>query len=565
MPRSNALYYTILQYQPENLRLLRANFNVTECARPVDEDPAILAAADLCFAPLGYRFNSSRMDAFPRLRVIASNTTSVPHIDIAEAARRGIQVIALHDDKAFLETITATAEHTWGLLLALLRRTPWAHTTVLEGRWNRRPFGCPSMLSRMRLGIVGLGRLGHMVAHFGQAFGMEVRYFGPENPAPGEIVARTDSLLDLVGWADVISLHAPATPETRHLIDRQVLESFRRGSWLINTARGELVDEEGARKLSRARSYRRRRDGCAGRRIRSGLRSRVPSSGSIRPPPRQSAPDAAYRRVHLRRLARDRASGHRTRHILLRGRRSMNVVPGACWGFIPARGGSKSIPRKNIAPFAGHPLIDYVIRAAQACGTIGRILCSTDSKAIADHCREMGVEVLDRPPELNSDDSPIMDTLEHHLTDLATREGTVAEIIALLQPTSPFVLPQHIDACVGALETDPTAASAQTAFECPHNHHAVNQRVIEDGQIRFRYAEERRRAHNKQSKPVHYLFGNMVVARSEALLAQRFPHPTPSLPIIIDRFHALDADGPDDFALGELMLRGGLVTLAHMQ
>jgi CMP-N-acetylneuraminic acid synthetase len=140
----------------------------------------------------------------------------------------------------------------------------------------------------------------------------------------------------------------------------------------------------------------------------------------------------------------------------------------------------------------------------------------------------------------------------------------MAEIIALIQPTSPFLLPEHIDACVGALKADSTAASAQTAFECPHNHHAVNQRVIEDGQIRFRYAAERHRAPDKQSKPVHYLFGNMVVARTEALLAQRRCHATPSLPIIIDRFHALDADGPDDFILGKLMLRQGVVTLDHM-
>ena len=95
----------------------------------------------------------------------------------------------------------------------------------------------------MRLGIVGLGRLGRMVARFGQAFEMEVRYFDPKNPTAEVNVGRADSLLDLVSWADVVSLHAPATPETCHLIDRRVLETFRRGSWFINTARGELVDE----------------------------------------------------------------------------------------------------------------------------------------------------------------------------------------------------------------------------------------------------------------------------------------------------------------------------------
>ena len=109
-PRPNALYYSVLEYQSENLAVLRDHFHVTECYCPTEDDTDTLATTELCFAPLGYWFDADKMDACPRLRVIASNTTSVPHIDMAGAATRGIKVVALHEDQAFLETITATAE-----------------------------------------------------------------------------------------------------------------------------------------------------------------------------------------------------------------------------------------------------------------------------------------------------------------------------------------------------------------------------------------------------------------------------------------------------------------------
>lgn len=244
MDRPRALYYSMLRYQAENLMLLHENFDVSEVPSPCEDSDGVLAGIELCFAPLGHRFDDRKMGRCPNLKAIASNTTGVSHIDVAAAENRGIRVIALHDQQRFLESITPTAEHAWGLLLALMRRTPWSHAGVLRGNWDRRPFGSARMLSRMRLGVVGLGRLGRMVSRYGNAFGMEVRFFDPSVSMDGAFAKKTDSLIDLVGWAHVISVHVPATVETRHLFNRDILRAFKPGSWLVNTARGEVLDEE---------------------------------------------------------------------------------------------------------------------------------------------------------------------------------------------------------------------------------------------------------------------------------------------------------------------------------
>ena len=242
----------------------------------------------------------------------------------------------------------------------------------------------------------------------------------------------------------------------------------------------------------------------------------------------------------------------------------MRIVKGETWGLIPARGGSKSIPLKNLAAFAGRPLIDHVVLAAQASGRASRLICSTDSPEIKARCRELGVEPHDRPAELGQDETPVIDVIAHLLRDLAARDGAVAEFIALLQPTSPFLLPAHIDAAVDALVADREAGSAQTVVPCPHNHHAVNQRIIADGHVAFRFADDRAQAYNKQRKAPHFLFGNLLVFRAEAALAQHAPFATPSLPVEIPFHYGFDLDGPDDIRFGEALLAAGLVALPHL-
>ena len=223
------------------------------------------------------------------------------------------------------------------------------------------------------------------------------------------------------------------------------------------------------------------------------------------------------------------------------------------------------MPLKNLANLDGQPLIDYCVAAAKETKGVSRLICSTDSDAIAQRCEELSVEVHPRPKNLGRDETPLFDVLVHLIEDFETKEGAVAEYFALFQPTSPFVLPDHVDKCIEGLEIDQSAASAQTIIECPHNHHAFNQRVVENGYVSFRFLEERRKAYNKQTKPKHYFFGNMVVFRVLEALEQEIVFAQPSLPFEVPYLYGFDCDGPDDFVMGNLILKSGLVSLPHLK
>ncbi len=237
------VYFEMLKYQPENLRYLQEHFTVTTLPNPSALTPAILAKAQVLLAPLGYYLDGALMDQAPQLRVIGSNTTGDAHIDLEAAQARGIKVFTLKGRNDFLGRITPTAEHTWGLLLALTRNLVPALASVRAGHWDRRPFGGARMLSRMSLGVVGCGRLGYLVARYGLAFGMQVGFYDPfvaQGPAGAEKFADLESL---VARSDAVSLHVPHEPATEGMISRQVLSRFKPGSFFVNTSRGELVDE----------------------------------------------------------------------------------------------------------------------------------------------------------------------------------------------------------------------------------------------------------------------------------------------------------------------------------
>ena len=242
----------------------------------------------------------------------------------------------------------------------------------------------------------------------------------------------------------------------------------------------------------------------------------------------------------------------------------MKIIPGAVWGLILARGGSKSIPMKNLTPFVGRPLMDFQVLAANASGCFSRLLCSTDHQEIADRCDTLRVEVHERPIHLGADDTPVFAVIEDFLADIEAKEGAVAECIALLRPTSPFLLPEHIRWAVNALLADVEAGSVQTMVPCPPNQHALNQRMIKDGRVEFRFAEERAAAANsKQEMPPHYVFGNLLVFRSLAAIEQQTPFANPSLPIEIPFAQGFVLDAPDDVKLGQALLAASLAELPN--
>jgi phosphoglycerate dehydrogenase-like enzyme len=237
------LYYDMLNFQQANLDLIETVFDLVTVSTPDQDDQVELSGIDACFAPLGYFFNQEKMRKMPKLKVICSNTTSVPHIDERQAKLNNLKVVSLQYEIEFLKTITPTAEHTWGLLLALTRYIPKSFQSVLDGKWSRWPFGARSMMSRMSLGIVGYGRVGSIVANYGVAFGMKVLVFDPYKTV-GDLlnIKQVDSLELLVSEVDVVSLHMHLTKETEGLINKELFLKFKHGSYLINTARGAIVD-----------------------------------------------------------------------------------------------------------------------------------------------------------------------------------------------------------------------------------------------------------------------------------------------------------------------------------
>ncbi len=246
MPTSKptAVYYEVQDLQPGTVALLRERFEAVSFPDPDQAAPEALAKARAVFAPMGFVFDAARFDLSPQLAVIGTPTTGEMHIDAEEAARRSVRICSLRDQQEFLASITPTAELAWGLALALTRSMLPAMDSVLQGSWEPKTFGgrSPRMLSRMRLGVLGLGRLGRLVARYGKAFGMEVGYFDPYVEDPE--YTRHASPLELAAASDIVSLHVHATPETTGLVDRKFIRAMPKGSYLVNTARGDIVDEE---------------------------------------------------------------------------------------------------------------------------------------------------------------------------------------------------------------------------------------------------------------------------------------------------------------------------------
>ena len=198
-------------------------------------------AADVLWIRLRHRIDREVFEAAPRLRMIATATTGLNHVDLDEAARREIQVISLRGETEFLRSIPATAEHTLALILALLRHVPAAVDHACGGGWNRDLFRGTDLCGKTA-GLIGYGRIGRLVGRYLSAFGVRVLATDPNVNGPEAEVAML-SLDDLLEQSDIVSLHASCSPETAGLLGREQFQRMRGGAWFVNTARGELVDE----------------------------------------------------------------------------------------------------------------------------------------------------------------------------------------------------------------------------------------------------------------------------------------------------------------------------------
>lgn len=230
------------------------------------------------------------------------------------------------------------------------------------------------------------------------------------------------------------------------------------------------------------------------------------------------------------------------------------------WAFVPARGGSKAIPLKNLADLGGRPLMDYCIEAAKSSGIFERIICSTEHAGIAEHARALGIEHDQRPLDLCGDEvstrAVILEFLQRHRDDLP-------DLLFIVEPTSPFLRPRDIAALLEEMRRNTAAVTGQTVARPPHTHHAWNQREMRDGQVRFIF-EERKKVFAKQNKPVLYIFGNLIACRAAELLAGGDVFAEPSVGVEIEWPYDINIDYPNDLILANALLAAGLVNLPHI-
>ena len=207
-------------------------------AIPRDELLRRIAGKDALICMLTEKIDGEVLDAAPGLKIVANIADGYDNLDVPAARERGIPVTNTPD-----VLTEATAELTWALILGIARRVVEGDRLIRAGGWKR--WGLDYMLCMelrgKQLGIVGAGRIGRAVAAKAPAFGMRAVFSGrARNGATKENM----SLDELLVTSDVVSLHAPSTPETRHLINKRTLARMKRSAILVNTARGALVDEE---------------------------------------------------------------------------------------------------------------------------------------------------------------------------------------------------------------------------------------------------------------------------------------------------------------------------------
>jgi len=217
---------------------------VHQPVRTEDELAAIVANANVLVTRAYNRVTRRVIEAAPRLELIAQGTSGIDNIDAAAARERGIAIINLPGANA-----NAVAELVLGYMLSMTRTIPFYTREVARGAFPRDDCATRHEMHYYALGIIGLGEVGRRVARLARAFDMKVRAYDPYI-SDADFVARgaerVGSLAALLEMSDILTLHVPLTAETRLMIGGPEIRAMRRGSYLINAARGEVLDQQAA-------------------------------------------------------------------------------------------------------------------------------------------------------------------------------------------------------------------------------------------------------------------------------------------------------------------------------
>jgi N-acylneuraminate cytidylyltransferase len=220
-------------------------------------------------------------------------------------------------------------------------------------------------------------------------------------------------------------------------------------------------------------------------------------------------------------------------------------------GVVPARGGSKGVPRKNIKPLGGKSLIQRAYECGLASGVLDRIILSTDSLEIAELSRYIGLEVpFIRPLEYASDNSSMIDVVIHAVGALE-ETGYRPDAIALLQPTCPLRKPEHIIKAVSVLKNNDSVCSVTTLPIFPH----YIMRIGEDGFLKYLMTGGEKYTRRQDVPKVYLRVGVIYLTRTSVIMEQKSFYGTKCAPIIINYEDSLNIDSLEDWSEAERLLQ----------
>jgi D-3-phosphoglycerate dehydrogenase / 2-oxoglutarate reductase len=226
-----------LDYSPIARAQFQALGSVSE-----GEDAQGLGKADILVIRLGTFIDATFLKRCAHVKYILSATTGTDHLDTNAIQERGIKLICLKGETDFLGSIPSTAEHTWALMLSLLRNIVPASGHVIAGGWNRNLFRGNNIRGK-RLGVLGLGRVGKQVATFAKAFGMQVFAYDTNPNQTAEGVSSLPSFEELAKACDILSIHIPLDASTMGWLNASRLGQLSREVYIVNTSRGGVWHE----------------------------------------------------------------------------------------------------------------------------------------------------------------------------------------------------------------------------------------------------------------------------------------------------------------------------------
>jgi phosphoglycerate dehydrogenase-like enzyme len=233
------------RFDPMLAERARADYRVIEAPVATEDELAdVIGDAEILVTRTYNRVTRRVIEAAPRLEVIAQATSGIDNIDVSAAAERGIAILNMPGINA-----DAVAELVIGFIISLTRTIPLYTRELQSGDWSRDDCASRHEMRHYRLGIVGLGNVGTRVARLGAAFGMRASACDPyieRDAFARRGASRCESLDELLMTSEIVSLHVPLSDDTRRMIGREQIAAMPRGSFLINAARGEVLDQQAA-------------------------------------------------------------------------------------------------------------------------------------------------------------------------------------------------------------------------------------------------------------------------------------------------------------------------------